>query len=384
MGTQENTTSSMLNSKVIMEDSSRWPRSHRVEPLRVLSIQSHVSRDYVGNKAFSPLLQGVGVHVDEIFSVLYSSLFVHEGLRVTGNDAAKIINGLQLAIDYPTGGGYPGAPTTGLEVTDGCDLHAIVTGYITNPEFFNAVVEKIKLMKAKKHVFWLMDTVLGDMGKVYVNPELIPLMQKSIEFADCITPNHFELQLLAGVDTFPDGITSIDDFLKAVKIIRDRFTSHGPKLIICTSLPIDCKTLCTVFLDTEKNVCKWYTYKKRGDLFLAGTGDAFAACLTSFILQNVSKGESELCSIEDMILNTLCLTQAIIGITLETVDKGNTPGKWRSVNPIGAGVIEINSCLNYREEIMNGKTNENSSGYNEHGWWNYREIIKKSLDQRTL
>ena len=168
----------------------------------------------VGNKAAVFPLQLLGFDVDFINSVHFSN---HTGYEhgVKGD----VLNGNQLrdVLDSLRDNKLLG------------DIGHVLTGYIGSTSFLEAVLHVLEVVREHNpKVRFVCDPVLGDHGKFYVPPELVPLYkEKVIPVADVVTPNQFEVEQLTGI-----RIESIDDAKKACKTLHDM----GPSLVIITSL----------------------------------------------------------------------------------------------------------------------------------------------------
>ena len=69
------------------------------------------------------------------------------------------------------------------------------------------------------------DPVMGDHGKLYVKPELVPCYKEDIvRLASIMTPNQFEAEQLVG-----QHIITEEDALAACQTLHDR----GPSTVVC-------------------------------------------------------------------------------------------------------------------------------------------------------
>jgi len=187
---------------------------------RVLSIQSHVVHGYVGNKAAVFPLQLLGFDVDFVNSVNFSchtgyKYFPH-GEIMNGVGLLEILKGLEL---------------NGLleEESDGDDgIGSILTGYIGNKSFLEAVVNVIRTVREyNPRAIFFCDPVLGDDGRFYVPEELVDVYRKLvIPIADCVTPNKFETEKLTGI-----SVKTINDAIKAC----EKLHRMGPSVAFITS-----------------------------------------------------------------------------------------------------------------------------------------------------
>lgn len=151
---------------------------------RILSIQSHVTSGYVGNRAAVFPLQLLGYDVDILNSCLLSNHTGYKhgapGLRLTGDDVSQILQGMK---------------SNGLLT----GISHLLTGYIGTPSFLRAIVNTVELLhaEASPNLVYVCDPVLGDNGKLYVSEDLVQIyIDKVLPLATILTPNSFELGLL--------------------------------------------------------------------------------------------------------------------------------------------------------------------------------------------
>jgi pyridoxine kinase len=72
-----------------------------------------------------------------------------------------------------------------------------ITGYVPGDDGVEAVGQIIRELKGrKKSLFWLLDPVMGDEGKLYVSESVVPVYRSLVEYADLITPNQYEIGLV--------------------------------------------------------------------------------------------------------------------------------------------------------------------------------------------
>lgn len=181
---------------------------------RVLSIQSHVTSGYVGNKAAVFPLQLLGYDVDVLNSCYLSNHTGYAngapGKRLLGAELKEAMEGMRA---------------NGLltEVTH------LLTGYIGTPSCLEAIVETLKVLRAEtnRNLVFVCDPVLGDNGKLYVSEAQIQIyIDMVLDLATILTPNCFELSLLTKID-----ICSEEDAFKACDYLHEK---HGIKTIFVT------------------------------------------------------------------------------------------------------------------------------------------------------
>ena len=184
----------------------------------VLSVQSSVVYGHVGNAAAVFPLQRLGIEVLALHTVQFSN---HPGYG------------------HWTGQVFPGALVR--ELVDGvaargvlgrCD--AVLSGYMGDAETCGAILDAVgRVRGANPRALYCCDPVIGDTGPgVYVRaglPELIA--NRAVPEADLLTPNGFELGLLAG-----GPVESEAGAVDAAGRLRARMNPDGPRVVLVTSL----------------------------------------------------------------------------------------------------------------------------------------------------
>lgn len=235
--------------------------------MNILSIQSHVSYGYVGNKAATFPLQSLGFEVWPINTVQFSNHTGYgswQGDIFSAQHIRSVIQGLES-----------------LNLDKKCD--AILSGYIGDKAIGEVIIETVK--RFRKHnpdLYYLCDPVMGEPGgKGCFVKEDIPLFfrEQCLELATIITPNHFEAEILCG-----KKINSLNDLQHACKF----FHSKGVSIIVITRLQIkntdESKTYNT-FLSV-KNAQQWLATASEIKLTQAinGSGDLFSALYLGHLL----------------------------------------------------------------------------------------------------
>lgn len=180
----------------------------------ILSMQSHVTYGYVGNRAAVFPLQRLGHEVIAINTVQFSN---HTGYGEWTGDIMpldhieRIFEGLnhRHALDH---------------------LDAVLTGYLGTAELGETLLKWLALIKQhNRDVIYCCDPVMGDVGRGIFVREGVPEFFKelAIHAATIMTPNQFELQLLTGIE-----INTLKDALHACKLLHEK----GVKIILLTSL----------------------------------------------------------------------------------------------------------------------------------------------------
>ncbi|UDY24196.1 pyridoxal kinase PdxY [Nocardioides sp. Kera G14] len=183
--------------------------------MQILSIQSHVAFGYVGNSAAVFPLQRLGHEVWPVLTVNFSNHTGYgewRGPVIAGDDVAAVIDGIDERGVLPS-------------------VSAVLSGYQGGPAVGAIVLEAVRRVKdANPRALYACDPVMGDVGRgMFVAAGIPEFMRDSVvPAADVITPNHFELNFLAGVES--SG--TLDEVLAAVDVVR----ATGPSNVLVTSV----------------------------------------------------------------------------------------------------------------------------------------------------
>jgi pyridoxine kinase len=158
----------------------------------------------------------LGFDVDVINSVQFSNHTGYpngfEGDVLKGDQLRALLNGLERNDLLP-------------------EIGHVLTGYIGSASFLEGILDVLQTVRAScssHRVRYVCDPVLGDAGKFYAPPELVPLYRdRVIPLADIVTPNHFEVEQLTGI-----VIKTLEDALRACQVLHNM----GPTIVFITSL----------------------------------------------------------------------------------------------------------------------------------------------------
>jgi pyridoxine kinase len=229
--------------------------------MAILSIQSAVAFGHVGNSAAVFPLQRLGHEVWPIDTVQFSNHTGYGAWRGRAWDAET----LAAVID---GVGERGAFAR-------CD--AVLSGYLGEPALGEVVLEAVVRVKAANPVArYCCDPVIGDdHSGVFVRPGLVEFFRdRALPVADIVTPNRFELALLA--DT---PVAGVSDALAAAAALRRR----GPRLVLATSLAgADPEEIAMLAADDDG---VWLVTTPRLPLVANGAGDLAAALFLGYWLR---------------------------------------------------------------------------------------------------
>ncbi|WP_372729159.1 pyridoxal kinase PdxY [Nocardioides sp.] len=182
--------------------------------MKILSVQSSVAYGHVGNSAAVFPLQRMGHEVWPVITVHFSNHTGYgdwRGPLLAADDVADVINGIDdrgvLGTADAVLSGYQGDPAVGAVILD-----AVARVKAVNPD-----------------AIYCCDPVMGDVGRgIFVRPGIPEFMRETVvPRADLITPNHFELDHLAGTTT-----RTLDEVLAAVDTLR----ALGPRDVLVTSV----------------------------------------------------------------------------------------------------------------------------------------------------
>lgn len=186
--------------------------------MNILSIQSHVSYGYVGNKAASFPLQSMGFDVWPVNTVQFSNHtgYGHwQGNIFSAEHVRAVIQGL-----------------LSLDLAKQCD--AILSGYIGDKAIGQVIVETVKQFRQfNPELIYLCDPVMATPnGKgCFVKPDIPDFFRDlSLDVATIITPNHFEAELLYG-----KKINHLKELQQASHFFHDK----GIRIVVVTSLMLE-------------------------------------------------------------------------------------------------------------------------------------------------
>ncbi|UUX48048.1 pyridoxal kinase [Nisaea acidiphila] len=228
--------------------------------MAILSIQSRVSYGYVGNSIAVPAIQAAGLEVWPLDTVSFSNHPGHGQFRGRTRDPAELQAELE-GLDA-------------LGVLDG--LSAALSGYLGHPGSARAITDAVlRTRRVRPDLPYILDPVIGDHGRRFVadgvaeaiRDELLPL-------SDIITPNLFELGVLAGQE--------IEEKLPAI-VGAARSLISANRLTAVAVTGIERPDRVSNLLVTAEHCCEASSPRlARG---FNGTGDLFAALLAAWFVK---------------------------------------------------------------------------------------------------
>lgn len=234
--------------------------------MNILSIQSWVAYGHVGNASAVFPLQRMGIEVWAVNTVQFSNHtgYGHwRGQVYTGESVRELIDGI--------------ADCGALAVCDG-----VLSGYMGDAGIGEAILDAVtRVRAANPKSLFCCDPVIGDVDSgVFVRPGVPEFMRdRAVPAADIVTPNHFELEYLAGMT-----VRSIAALREAVAAVH----ATGPRIVMVTSVELEDTpaAFVDVILSTDKRLYRVRTPKL--PVSVNGAGDAIAALLFGKFLQERS------------------------------------------------------------------------------------------------
>ncbi len=238
--------------------------------MNILSIQSHVAYGHVGNAAAAFPLQRLGIEVWQVHTVQFSNHTGYGSWKGAVFDAGMIR-------EVIAGISERGA----LRLCDG-----VLSGYMGSADIGDAILDTVlRVRRANPAMRYCCDPVIGDVGRgVFVRPGIPEFMrERALPAADVITPNQFELELLAGRET-----KTMADALAAVAALHAR----GPGAILVTSLHTNETPAASIDMIASDGTHQFLVRTPKLPITVNGAGDAIAALFFAHYLQSQSVAQA--------------------------------------------------------------------------------------------
>lgn len=233
--------------------------------MQILSIQSHVAFGYVGNSAAVFPIQRLGHEVWPVLTVNFSNHTGYGAWRgpvVDADQVAGVIEGISERDALST-------------------VSAVLSGYQGDPAVGAVVLDSVRRVKAlNPRALYCCDPVMGDVGRGMFVREGIPefMRDEVVPTADVITPNHFELNFLAGVES----TNTVEEVLAAVDAVRE----SGPSNVLVTSVITEDPTHLDLIAVSDEGA--WSVTTPLLPISPNGGGDVTAAVYLSHLLSTGS------------------------------------------------------------------------------------------------
>jgi pyridoxine kinase len=257
----------------------------------ILSIQSLVAYGHAGNSAAMFPLQRLGKVVWPVMTVHFSNHTGYgdwKGPLLTAADVADVIAGV----------GDRGAFAR-------CE--AVLSGYQGAEDVGAVILDAVAQVKAASpDAIYCCDPVMGDVGRgMFVRPGIPEFMRdRVVPAADVITPNHFELDFLAGART-----TTYDGLLAAADTVR----GTGPDIVLVTSVIVDDTPDDALDMAVVGPAGAWRCRFPRLAVNPPGAGDL----TTSLFLANLLGGRS----LDEALARTTASVFAVVSATAEAGER---------------------------------------------------------------
>ena len=233
--------------------------------MAILSIQSAVAYGHVGNSVAVFPLQRLGFEVWPVDTVQFSNHTGYGAWRGRAWDAAAIE---EVIAGIGERGGF-------------ARCEAVLSGYLGEVALGEAVLGAAAAAKnANPAALWCCDPVIGDdHGGVFVRPGIAEFFRdRALAAADIVTPNRFELALLAG-----RAVGGVADAIEAAQSLRAR----GPKIVLATSLPSAAGEIAMLAAGADG---AFSVATPRVPMLANGAGDLTAALFLGFLLRHGDAG----------------------------------------------------------------------------------------------
>ena len=231
--------------------------------MELLTIQSSVAFGHVGNSAAVFPLQRLGIEAWAVNTVHFSNHTGYGAWRgplLSADDLREVVRGVEergvLARVSAVLSGYQGAE----------DVGAVVLETVARTKELNPAA------------VYCCDPVMGDVGRgMFVRPGIPELMRdRVVPAADVITPNHFELDFLAGTTT-----RTTAELLAAVDSVR----AAGPRTVLVTSVLTEDTPEGSVDVVAVSDEGAWSVRTPLLPLSPNGCGDVTAAVFLAHLLR---------------------------------------------------------------------------------------------------
>ena len=228
---------------------------------RILAISSQVAHGSVGLSVIVPALQGLGLEVMALPTVLLSN---HPGhAHVAG---ARIAPGtLSAMVDALAANGWLAS------------IDAVLSGYLPTPEHVAFVAATVRRLRSSQpNLPYLCDPVIGDWPKgIYIDERAaLAIRDQLVPLATMLTPNAFELGWLTGCQ-----ITDPASALAAIRLLPAAL--H----VVATSVPVAAEVLANVVV-TDNHTAVLEVARRSG--VPHGTGDLLSALLLGRVLNEAT------------------------------------------------------------------------------------------------
>ncbi|KAG7880973.1 hypothetical protein KL905_002161 [Ogataea polymorpha] len=253
--------------------------------MNVLSFSSHVVHGTVGNRAIQFPLNLRGWNVDCINTTNLSN---HPGFRTfkgSKTDAATIADIFEGLVEI------------------GLEYDAVIVGYVASVPNLECIADILAKLSHKPLV--VLDPILGDNDKLYVDQNLIPVYKRILKdpagLVTLTTPNQFEMETLTD--------TKISDWDSLTASVTRFYDLYNVQYVVITSVSLDGAMYCVGCLDPERTFA---VPVDQVPAVFSGSGDLFLGLLTDIFHRTRN--------LETSLKHTVDVVQRVLKRTLELTD----------------------------------------------------------------
>ena len=246
--------------------------------MNILSIQSHVAYGHVGNSAAVFALQRLGCEVWPVHTVQFSN---HTGYGAWKGEVFSA-----ALIDDVVGG------IADRGVLSRCD--GVLSGYVGSLETAAAILAAVaKVKAANPDAAYCCDPVIGNRTRgVFVQPGISEFFRdRAVAAAQIVTPNHFELDRLAGRDT-----ADMSQVTAAIAALHAR----GPRAILVTSVAASETPAGHVDVVASDGAAQYLVRTPKLATAGDGAGDLIAALFLFHYLRTSAVAEALACAVSSV------------------------------------------------------------------------------------
>jgi len=212
--------------------------------MRILSIQSGVAHGYVGNRAATFPLQLLHHEVDVVNTVQLSSSTAYprvQGFVLSPEQVEQVAAGLEGEQHYD----------------------ALLSGYVPGRDGVRALG---RIAQRVSKGMWLLDPVMGDHGRMYVDQDVVEEYRLLCHQADIITPNGYEAGLL-----LKRTLATVEEAARGAEELSRMFGVDA----VVTSVEADTRIY---IAGRQRDADATFVYAvQRQEANFQGTGDLFSA-----------------------------------------------------------------------------------------------------------
>ena len=169
----------------------------------------------------------------------------------------------------------------------------LLSGYIPSAEAVDAVsaiARDLRLQAATEpgRFFWVLDPVMGDQGRLYVQEAIVGRYREIVREADLVLPNQFEAELLGGLEVGRIGREGVEAAREAI----GRLHALGVRHVIVTSVMVTGREGLVVVgstIDSKGGSRCWKIEVPELKCFFSGTGDMFAGLMVGRLREVAGK-----------------------------------------------------------------------------------------------